>query len=54
MLSLQEYHKREVIDLSQYPYKYENLLGEQKTYGQAIFSKLPIVRYALNRIPKHV
>ncbi|WP_044403591.1 endonuclease/exonuclease/phosphatase family protein [Lacinutrix sp. Hel_I_90] len=43
VLSIQEYHKREIIDLSQYQYKYEKLLGKQKTYGQAIFSKFPIV-----------
>ncbi|WP_452223165.1 endonuclease/exonuclease/phosphatase family protein [Lacinutrix chionoecetis] len=43
VLSMQEYHPRESTKLSFYNYKYEKLLGENKKYGQAIFSKYPIV-----------
>jgi len=42
-LALQEYHLRESTKLSFYKYKYEKLLGENKKYGQAIFSNFPIV-----------
>ena len=43
ILALQEYHPRESTKLSFYKYKYEKLLGENKKYGQAIFSNFPIV-----------
>ncbi len=44
ILSLQEYHPHENIDLSFFKYKYEKLSGNKTKYGQAIFSKYPIVR----------
>ena len=43
ILALQEYHPRERTKLSFYKYKYEKLLGENKKYGQAIFSNYPII-----------
>tara|TARA_B100000900_G_scaffold145671_1_gene123453 strand:+ start:680 stop:1693 length:1014 start_codon:yes stop_codon:yes gene_type:complete len=42
LISLQEYHNDEFF-LSNYPYKFENLSGKNLKYGQAIFSKYPIV-----------
>ncbi|MCK5400852.1 MAG: endonuclease/exonuclease/phosphatase family protein [Flavobacteriaceae bacterium] len=44
IISFQEYHPHENIDLSFYKYKYEKLSGERVKYGQAIFSKYPIVK----------
>ena len=44
ILALQEYHPRESTKLSFYEYKYEKLLGENKKYGQAIFSNYPIIK----------
>ncbi len=43
ILSLQEYHPHANIDLSFFNYKYEKLSGNKTKYGQAIFSKYPIV-----------
>jgi len=43
VISFQEYHPHEKIDLSFYKYKYEELSGKRIKYGQAIFSKFPIV-----------
>ena len=43
VLSLQEYHPHENIDLSFFKYKYEELSGKKTKYGQAIFSKFPII-----------
>tara|TARA_Y100000991_G_scaffold57228_1_gene41893 strand:+ start:13644 stop:14654 length:1011 start_codon:yes stop_codon:yes gene_type:complete len=42
IISLQEYQNSE-FNLPQYEYKYENLRGESLKYGQAIFSKYPII-----------
>ena len=43
VLSLQEYHPHKNIDLSFFKYKFEKLSGKKTKYGQAIFSKFPIV-----------
>lgn len=43
ILSFQEYHPHEHVKLSIYPYKFEDLSGERVRYGQAIFSKYPII-----------
>lgn len=43
VISFQEYHPHKNVDLSFYPYKYEKLSGQRIKYGQAIFSKYPIV-----------
>jgi len=43
VISFQEYHPHEKVDLSFYKYKYEELSGKRIKYGQAIFSKFPIV-----------
>lgn len=43
VLSLQEYHPHENIDLSNFKYKFEKLSGSKTKYGQAIFSQYPIV-----------
>lgn len=43
ILTLQEYHPHKNIDLSFYEHKYEKLSGKKVKYGQAIFSKFPIV-----------
>lgn len=43
ILSLQEYHPHEDIDFSFFEYKYEKLSGNKIKYGQAIFSKFPII-----------
>ena len=42
IISFQEYHPHERVDLSSYKYKYEKLSGNRVKYGQAIFSKFPI------------
>jgi len=42
VVSFQEYHPHELVDLSSYKYKYEKLSGNRVKYGQAIFSKYPI------------
>ena len=43
IVSFQEYHPHDNVDLSFYPYKYEKLAGQRIKYGQAMFSKYPIV-----------
>ncbi len=43
VLSLQEYHPHENIDMSFFKYKFEKLSGRNMQYGQAIFSQFPIV-----------
>ena len=43
VLSMQEYHPHKNIDLSFFKYKYEKLSGQKTKYGQAIFSKYPII-----------
>ena len=43
ILSIQEYHPHDNVDLSFYPHKFEDLSGKRTKYGQAIFSKYPIV-----------
>jgi len=44
IISFQEYHPHENVDLSFYSYKYEKLSGKRIKYGQAIFSKYPIIK----------
>ncbi|CDF79970.1 endonuclease/exonuclease/phosphatase [Formosa agariphila KMM 3901] len=44
ILSLQEFHpKNASVDFSFYKYKYIQLAGEQKQFGQSIYSKHPII-----------
>jgi len=43
ILSIQEYHPHKNIDLSYFKYKFEKLSGKKVKYGQAIFSKFPII-----------
>jgi len=43
VLSIQEYNPHKKVNLSFYKYKYENLSGTKTKYGQAIFSKYPII-----------
>ena len=43
LLSVQEYHPHKNIDLSFFKYKFEKLSGKKAKYGQAIFSKFPII-----------
>jgi len=43
VISFQEYHPHDNIDLSFYKYKYEVLSETRVQYGQAIFSKYPII-----------
>lgn len=43
ILSIQEYHPHKNIDLSFFKYKFEKLSGKKSKYGQAIFSKFPII-----------
>lgn len=43
VLSLQEYHPHENVNLSYFKYKYEKLEGGKVKYGQAIFSNYPII-----------
>ncbi|MDW5290660.1 endonuclease/exonuclease/phosphatase family protein [Formosa sp. PL04] len=44
ILSLQEYHpNNKSADFSFYKYKYIQLAGEKKQFGQAIYSKFPII-----------
>lgn len=52
ILALQEYYPKKGLDLSAYKYKYEKLLGKKKKYGQAIFSKFPIVNSGSIAFPK--
>ena len=43
ILSIQEYHPHQNIDLSFFKYKFEKLSGKKTKYGQAIFSQFPII-----------
>ncbi|MDN3665965.1 endonuclease/exonuclease/phosphatase family protein [Algibacter miyuki] len=43
VLSIQEYHPHKNINLSYFKYKFEKLSGKKFKYGQAIFSKFPII-----------
>lgn len=43
ILSLQEYHPHKSVKLDDYAYKFEKLAGNKTKYGQAIFSKFPII-----------
>lgn len=43
VLCLQEYHPLKNTNLSLFKYKYEHLSGKKTKYGQAIFSKFPII-----------
>jgi endonuclease/exonuclease/phosphatase family metal-dependent hydrolase len=43
VLSIQEYHPHEHVNLSSFKYKFEKLSGKKFKYGQAIFSKFPII-----------
>lgn len=43
IICFQEYHPQDNVDFSFYKYKYENLSGIRVQYGQAIFSKYPII-----------
>ncbi|WP_317048190.1 endonuclease/exonuclease/phosphatase family protein [Flavivirga eckloniae] len=52
ILSIQEYHPHENIDLSFFKYKYEKLSGKKTKYGQAIFSQFPIVNSGSIEFPK--
>jgi endonuclease/exonuclease/phosphatase family metal-dependent hydrolase len=44
VISFQEYHPHQKVDLTSFKYKYEELSGNKIKYGQAIFSKYPIVK----------
>lgn len=52
VISFQEYHPHENIDLSFYTYKYEKLSGMRVKYGQAIYSKFPIINSGSIEFPK--
>ena len=52
VISFQEYHPHEHIDFSFYPHKYEKLSGNRVKYGQAIFSKFPIINSGSIEFPK--
>jgi vancomycin resistance protein VanJ len=43
IISFQEYQPQDNVNLSFYKYKYEKLSGTRVQYGQAIFSKYPII-----------
>ena len=43
VICFQEFHPHENIDLSFYEHKFEKLAGTRVQYGQAIYSKFPIV-----------
>ncbi len=43
IISFQEYQPQDNVDLSFYKYKYEKVSGTRVQYGQAIFSKYPII-----------
>ncbi|SFZ93314.1 Metal-dependent hydrolase, endonuclease/exonuclease/phosphatase family [Flaviramulus basaltis] len=43
VLSIQEYHPQDNIDLSFFKYKFEKLSGKKIKSGQAIYSKYPII-----------
>lgn len=52
ILSLQEYHPHKNVDLSFFKYKYEKLSGKKTKYGQAIFSKFPIINSGSVEFPE--
>ncbi|WP_345163715.1 endonuclease/exonuclease/phosphatase family protein [Algibacter aquimarinus] len=52
ILSIQEYHPHENIDLSFFKYKFEKLSGKKVKYGQAIFSQFPIVNSGSIEFPE--
>jgi endonuclease/exonuclease/phosphatase family metal-dependent hydrolase len=43
ILSIQEYHPHRNVNFSSFKYKFEKLSGKKFKYGQAIFSKFPII-----------
>jgi len=43
IVSIQEYNNAENFNLIDHPFKYMSLSGENTKYGQAIFSKFPII-----------
>ncbi|WP_338731092.1 endonuclease/exonuclease/phosphatase family protein [Mangrovimonas cancribranchiae] len=43
ILCLQEYHPHKNVNLSFFKHKYEKVSGKKTKYGQAIFSKYPII-----------
>jgi len=43
IISFQEYQPQDNVNLSFYKYKYEKVSGTRVQYGQAIFSKYPII-----------
>lgn len=43
VIAFQEYHPHENVKLSNYKYKHEVLKGNRVKFGQAIFSKFPII-----------
>lgn len=43
IISFQEFHLNDKIDMTLYEHKYENLAGDRMTHGQAIWSKFPII-----------
>jgi endonuclease/exonuclease/phosphatase family metal-dependent hydrolase len=43
VIAFQEYHPHENVKLSNYKYKHEVLKGKRVKFGQAIFSKFPII-----------
>ncbi|MFH4967138.1 endonuclease/exonuclease/phosphatase family protein [Gaetbulibacter sp. M240] len=43
ILSVQEYHPGNGVNLSFFKYKFEKTAGKRTKYGQAIFSKFPII-----------
>ena len=47
IVAFQEFHPHKEVDLNQYPYKFESLSGKRMRYGQAIYSKYPIVNKGL-------
>ncbi len=51
VLTIQEYHPSKAVSLKQYKYKYEKLKGSKTKYGQAIFSKYPIVNSGALNFP---
>ena len=52
VLCIQEYHPTKEVDLSSYKYKYESIKGNKIKYGQAIFSKFPIVNSGSVEFPE--
>jgi endonuclease/exonuclease/phosphatase family metal-dependent hydrolase len=52
ILSIQEYHPHENINLSSFKYKFEKLSGKKIKYGQAIFSNFPIINSGSVEFPK--